>query len=94
MSLGPRQAAWRWSIGQPRQIRDFARATGQLAKTDTLDARVITHRFGLHAIERALCRRRSPRSVQHHLDAHIAWLEEALADLEADLTTLIRSNQI
>lgn len=30
----------------PRQIRDFARATGQLAKTDALDARVIA-RFGV-----------------------------------------------
>jgi transposase len=29
----------------PRQIRDFARSTGKLAKTDALDARVIAH-FG------------------------------------------------
>ncbi len=28
-------------VVNPRQVRDFARATGQLAKTDTLDARVI-----------------------------------------------------
>jgi transposase len=27
----------------PRQIRDFARATGQLAKTDEIDAKVIAH---------------------------------------------------
>ena len=27
----------------PRQARDFARATGQLAKTDALDARVLAH---------------------------------------------------
>src|SRR5687767_12712208 len=27
----------------PRQVRDFARATGQLAKTDRLDARVLAH---------------------------------------------------
>ena len=27
----------------PRQVRDFAKATGQLAKTDTLDARVLAH---------------------------------------------------
>ena len=27
----------------PRQVRDFARATGKLAKTDVLDARVIAH---------------------------------------------------
>jgi len=29
------------AVVNPRQIRDFARATGQLAKSDTLDARVI-----------------------------------------------------
>jgi transposase len=33
------------AVVNPRQIRDFARATGQLAKTDRLDARVIAH-FG------------------------------------------------
>lgn len=33
------------AVVNPRQIRDFARATGQLAKTDRLDARAIA-RFG------------------------------------------------
>ena len=39
----------------PRQIRDFAKATGKLAKTDTLDARAIAH-FGaaLHPEPRPL----------------------------------------
>ena len=31
------------SIVNPRQVRDFAKATGQLAKTDRLDARVLAH---------------------------------------------------
>jgi transposase len=31
------------AVVNPRQIRDFARATGLLAKTDALDARVIAH---------------------------------------------------
>ena len=30
-------------VVNPRQVRDFAKATGRLAKTDTLDARVIAH---------------------------------------------------
>lgn len=34
------------ALVNPRQIRDFARATGQLAKTDALDARIIA-RFGV-----------------------------------------------
>ncbi len=33
------------AVVNPRQVRDFARATGQLAKTDRLDAAVIAH-FG------------------------------------------------
>ena len=31
------------AVVNPRQIRDFARATGRLAKTDALDAAVIAH---------------------------------------------------
>ena len=30
-------------VVNPRQVRDFAKATGQLAKTDALDARVLAH---------------------------------------------------
>ena len=30
-------------VVNPRQVRDFARATGRLAKTDVLDARVLAH---------------------------------------------------
>jgi transposase len=30
-------------VVNPRQVRDFAKATGQLAKTDTLDAAVLAH---------------------------------------------------
>jgi transposase len=30
-------------VANPRQTRDFAKATGQLAKTDTLDARALAH---------------------------------------------------
>jgi transposase len=35
----------RWPLVNPRQVRDFARATGRLAKTDRLDARILA-RFG------------------------------------------------
>lgn len=33
------------AVVNPRQVRDFARATGKLAKTDAIDARVLAH-FG------------------------------------------------
>ena len=32
-------------VVDPRQVRDFAKATGRLAKTDALDAQVLAH-FG------------------------------------------------
>jgi transposase len=111
------------AVINPRQIRDFARATGQLAKTDTLDARVIA-RFAeavrpiarpvpdeqARALGDLVTRRRQlvdmlcaeqnrrrllrDRGLQRDLEAHIAWLDEALGRLEADLATLIRSTPI
>jgi transposase len=111
------------AVINPRQIRDFARATGQLAKTDTLDARVIAlFAEAVRPIARPvpdeqaralgdlvtrrrqlvdmLCaeqnRRRllRDRGLQRDLEAHIAWLDDALGRLEADLATLIRSTPI
>ncbi len=43
--LGLDQAGLPAALVNARQIRDFARSTGKLAKTDALDARVIAH-FG------------------------------------------------
>jgi transposase len=34
-------AGWRLAVVNPRQVRDFARASGRLAKTDRIDARVL-----------------------------------------------------
>ena len=111
------------AVVNPRQIRDFARATGQLAKTDTVDARVIAlfaeairptprpvpdaqaQALGeLMARRRQLVdmlgaeqnRRRQLRARRRHrqLDAHIAWLEEALRRLGHALTTLVRATPI
>ena len=42
------EAGWPVAVINPRQARDFAKATGRLAKTDALDAEVLAH-FG-HAI--------------------------------------------
>jgi transposase len=111
------------AVVNPRQIRHFARATGQLAKTDTVDARVIAL-FAeavrpaprpvpdeqAQALGELMARRRQlvdmlaaeqnrrrqvrDRRLQRHLDAHIAWLEEALRRLDHDLTTLVRSTPI
>jgi transposase len=35
-------AGWRLAVVNPRQVRDFARASGRLAKTDRIDARVLS----------------------------------------------------
>jgi transposase len=35
-------AGWRLAVVNPRQVRDFARATGRLAKNDQLDARILS----------------------------------------------------
>jgi transposase len=35
-------AGWRLAVVNPRQVRDFARATGRLAKTDRIDAKVLS----------------------------------------------------
>ncbi len=40
-----------FSVVNARQVRDFAKATGELAKTDKLDARILAH-FG-HALQPA-----------------------------------------
>jgi transposase len=113
-------AALPLAIVNPRQIRHYGRAIGQLAKTDRLDARLIA-RFGedvrpaaravpdeqARALGALLARRRQlvemlvaeqnrrrlvrDRRVQRQVDAHVAWLEEALRRLDHDLTTLVRS---
>lgn len=43
--LGIQQAGWPIAVVNPRQVRAFARATGTLAKTDAVDARLLA-RFG------------------------------------------------
>ena len=37
------QAKLAVAVINPRQARDFAKATGQLAKTDVIDARILAH---------------------------------------------------
>lgn len=108
------------AVVNPRQTRDFAKATGQLAKTDKLDAGVLAHfadavrpevrplpdeqaqaMAALLARRRQLIEMRTAEknrlrlalpSVQPRISAHIAWLEEELADLDDDLEQQLRQN--
>ena len=110
-------------VVNPRQIRDYARATGQIAKTDRLDARVIAAFAGAvrpavrplpddqaQQLGEVIVRRRqlvdmlvaetnrrrmvrAPR-VRERLDAHIAWLEQALGEVDNDLRGLVRGSAL
>ena len=114
-------------VVNPRQVRDFARATGTLAKTDTLDAGVLAHFADAvrpdvrplkdaetQALNSLTARRRqvmtmlvseknrpgtaigavSPRIEAHIIEAHIAWLEQELSDLDQGLRQTLRRSPV
>ena len=101
-------------VVNPRQVRDFARATGKLAKTDALDAAVLAHfaeavrppvrplrDAGTQALNSLVARRHQVMTmlvseknrlgsaatvaVRPRIEAHIAWLERELDDLDEGL---------
>lgn len=106
------------AVINPRQVRDFARATGALAKTDAIDARILAL-FGVRvkpdirplpdkeAREMgSLLRRRlqivemltsehnrtlqADKEVRPGIEAHIAWLKEAISEMDGDIEDRIR----
>ena len=105
-------------VVNPRQVRDFAKATGTLAKTDTLDAGVLAHfadavRPEVRPLKDAetqvlnslTARRRQVMTmlvseknrlgaaigaVSPRIEAHIAWLEQELSDLDKGLRQTLR----
>jgi transposase len=108
------------AVVNPAQVRHFAQASGQRAKTDALDARVLA-RFGARMqpparpvpdataqeLRGILARRRQvvemhvaeanrrPTTVPSmlpHLEAHLAWLEDQLAELDAALERTIQAS--
>jgi len=109
------------AVVNPRQVRDFAKALGQLAKTDRLDAAVLAH-FGA-AIKPpvtplksqdeqeldALLKRRNQlvemlgdeknrrasapsAKWQEEIEKHIDWLKDNLAELDAQLKSLLKTS--
>lgn len=109
-------------VVNPRQVRDFARATGKLAKTDALDAKVLAHfAEAVHpparplpdedtqAINSLLTRRHQVVSmlvseknrlgscvdaVRPRIQAHIAWLEQEVSDLDEGLRQALRESPL
>ena len=109
-------------VVNPRQVRDFARATGKLAKTDSLDAAVLAH-FAeavrppvrplrdaeTQALNSLAGRRRQVMTmlvseknrlsaatvaVRPRIEAHIAWLEQELDDLDEGLRQTLRQSPV
>lgn len=68
------------AVVNPRQVRDFAKATGRLAKTDRLDAQVLA-RFGaaIRPEPRAL-----PSAAVRELDAVVTRRRQVLEMLQAE----------
>ncbi|MGH8522772.1 MAG: IS110 family transposase [Gammaproteobacteria bacterium] len=111
------------AVVNPRQVRDFARATGQLAKTDRVDAAVLAafarairprvrplKDADTRALEDRVTRRRqliamrvqeslrlgtaASKPLQKSLNAHIAWLDKRIAEIDTDLTRCLRASDV
>jgi transposase len=110
------------AVVNPRQVRDFAKATGRLAKTDALDAAALAHfaeairpeprplpdaqsqtlaalverRRQLVGMLTAEKNRQQPAlpAVRPQVAAHIAWLEQALRDLDGELDDLLQASPL
>jgi transposase len=110
-----------YSIVNPLRVRQFAKATGRLAKTDRVDAEVLSA-FGQatrprpsrplppeKARLRALVERRrdliqlrtaeknrlpqAPKETRESVQAHIAWLDYAISELDRLVDTALRDVQ-
>lgn len=109
-------------VVNPRQVRDFARATGKLAKTDSLDAAILAHFaeavqppvrplrdadtqalnslaarrhqvMAMRVSEKNRLRAAAP-DIRSRIEAHIAWLEQELDDLDKTLKQTLRGSPI
>ena len=110
-------------VVNPRQVRDFAKATGKLAKTDALDAAVLAHfaeavrppvrplRDAETQVLSSLTARRhqvmtmllseknrlsaaTTVAVRPRIEAHIAWLQRELDDLDKSLRETLRQSPV
>jgi transposase len=73
-------------VVNPRQVRDFARATGQLAKSDALDARILAW-FGERLRPKL---RRRPTVQERELKALVARRREIVGMITAERNRLSR----
>ena len=75
-------------VVNPRQVRDFAKATGKLAKTDSIDAQVLAH-FGqaVRPTPRPL-----PDAQTQALEALLVRRRQVIAMLTAEENRLSRAS--
>jgi transposase len=81
-------AGFNVAVVNPRQIRDFARAFNQLAKTDAIDARVIA-RFGQVVGPRPMA---APNASALHLQALVARRRQIIHSRVAEANRLARTD--
>jgi transposase len=108
-------------VVNPRQVRDFARAAGRLAKTDRIDAAVLAHFAeairpelrplpdeAARRLDALVVRRRQliemrtaemnrlgatqAPVIRRNLEAHIAYLERQIEDLDQELEQAIAAS--
>ena len=111
------------AVINPRQARDFAKATGQLAKTDRVDAAILAafarairpqarplKDADTRALDDLVTRRRqlvamrvqetlrlgtaASKPLQKSLNAHIAWLDKRIDEIDTDLTQRLRQSDL
>ena len=109
-------------VTNPRQVRNFARSTGKLAKTDKLDAQMLAH-FAValrpeprplpseqeEQLTALLTRRRQivdmltveknrvhtvRATMRANIEEHLAWLNEKLAKLDADIDQFVQGSAL
>ena len=110
------------AVVNPRQVRDFARAIGKLAKTDAIDAEVLA-RFAeavrpevrpvpeekareltallsrrrqvveIRVAERNRLRTAAVTAVRADLEAHLAYLDDQVGRLDAQLAEAIQASE-
>src|SRR5262249_3583176 len=110
------------AVVTPRQVREFARAAGHLAKTDALDAAVVAHfaealrptprplpdtqqqalatlverrqqLVSMLTAEKNRVQQALP-AVRPKVAAHIAWLEQALRELDRELDQTLQASPL
>jgi transposase len=115
-------AGLKLAVVNPRQVRNFAKALGVLAKTDALDAQVLAHFAetvrpavqslpdeATQVLAALLARRRqllemltaeknrrasALPAVRDHVQRHITWLEQELAEVSTDLDQRLRQSPV